>query len=124
MFIILTKSFLKREFKSLNKHYKLEDLKKTLKKINSSSICLANLGYKDGKLLKLRITSNISGRLVVYLFEEKNLIIPVVLRLKKDKIFGENLSFNNEKAKSLILDMLDRVMVDIKSGDYEKIQIK
>ncbi len=123
MFLLLTKSFLKRELKPLSKLYNIEDLKRTTKKINSSSITLPSRGYKNGKLMKLRIGSRNAGRLVVYYYKQKNLIVPVVLRLKKDKIFGENLSFNNQKAKSLILDMMDKVMSDIKSGDYEKLSL-
>ena len=120
MFLILTKSFLKRELKPLRKYYTVEDIKKTTKKIPSSSISLSRLGYKEGKLIKLRLVSKTAGRIIIYVYKQKELIIPVVLRLKKDKILGENLSLNNTKAKSLILDMLNKTMDDVKNGDYKK----
>ncbi|MFH1292015.1 MAG: hypothetical protein ABIH87_02355 [bacterium] len=70
--------------------------------------------------MKLRITSRTVGRIIVYVYKQKDLVVPVVLRLKKDKIIGENLSLNNTKAKTVILDMMDRIMNDISNGDYIK----
>ena len=123
MFLILTESFLKRELKPLKKYYSVEDIKKTIKKISSSSIRLSNLGYKDGELMKLRITSRVVGRIIVYVYKQKDLVIPMVLRLKSDKIIGENLALNNKKAKSLILDMMNRITGDISKNDYTKEKI-
>ena len=120
MFLILTKSFLKRELKPLKKYYTVDDIKKTTRKILPSSIRVSHLGYKDGELMKLRIVSRTAGRIIVYVYKQKELVIPFLLRLKKDKILGENLSLNNKQAKSLILDMMDRIMSDIDNGDYEK----
>ena len=73
--------------------------------------------------MKLRITSRTVGRIIVYVYKQRDLVIPVVLRLKKDKIFGENLALNNKKAKSLILDMMDRIMGDINKNYYKKDKI-
>ena len=120
MFLILTKSFLKRELKPLKKHYSVQDIKKTTRKISSSPVRLSHLGYKEGELIKLRMVSKTAGRIIVYVYKQKDMFIPIVLRLKKDKVLGENLSLNNKKAKSLILDMLDKTMNDINTGDYEK----
>ena len=113
MFLILTKSFLKRELKPLKKYYTVEDIKKTTKKIPSSAIRLSHLGYKEGELIKLRLASKITGRIIIYIYKQKELIIPIILRLKKDKVVGENLSLNNAKAKSLILDMLSRLFRNV-----------
>ena len=120
MFLILTKSFLKRELKPLKKYYTIEDIKRTIKKISSSPVRLSHLGYKEGELMKLRLVGKIARRIIIYAYKQKELIVPVVLRLKKDKIIGENLSLNNAKAKLLILDMLDKTMDDVKNGDYKK----
>ena len=120
MFLILTKSFLKRELKPLKKYYSVEDIKKTTKKISSSPVRLSHLGYRGGELIKLRMASKTTGRIIVYVYKQKNMLIPIVLRIKKDKMFGENLSLNNKKAKLLILNMLNKTMNDINSGDYEK----
>ena len=120
MFLILTNSFLKKELKPLAKYYSIKDIKKTVKKISGSSIRLAHLGYQDGELIKLRMLSKMAGRIIVYVYVSKQLIIPVVVRLKKDKVIGENLSLNNKKAKKIILNMLENVMVDMREGKYKK----
>jgi hypothetical protein len=118
--LILTDSFLKKELKPLGKYYTVSDIKKTVLKINKNVVYLSNLGYKNGKLLKLRLVGKVAGRLIVYIFTQKTAVVPLVIRLKKDKIFGENLSLNNKKGKALIVKMLDLAMEDIKHGHYRK----
>ncbi|MEK9165696.1 MAG: hypothetical protein AAB525_02465 [Patescibacteria group bacterium] len=118
--LILTDSFFKRELKPLGKYFTVADIKKAVLKINKSAIYFSDLGYKNGKLLKLRMVNKVAGRLIVYIFTQKDIVAPLVLRLKKDKIFGENLSLNNKRGKALILKMLDLVMNDIKLGHYQK----
>ena len=120
MFLILTNSFLKKELKPLKKYYSVEDIKKAVKKLPVSSTSLSHLGYKDGELMKLRMVGRNAGRMIVYFYKRKDFIIPIVLRLKKDKIIGENLALNNKRAKLVILDMMDRTMDDIKNCNYKK----
>lgn len=119
--ILLSESFLSKEFNPLKKYYSLADLRKAISKINISGISLGNLGYKYGKLIKVRMVSKVAGRVVVYVVEQKGVVVPIVIRLKKDKIFGENLSLNNKKGEALILYMLKSVMDDIRVGKYQKI---
>jgi len=121
MIIVLTKSFLQKEFKKVKKCYTTEDIKKTIEKIDTSADILSNNGYKNGKLMKLRMASKTQGRLIIYVFTKRDLIIPIVVRLKKDKIFGKNLSLENKKAKTLIIKMLDLAVADIENDDFEKL---
>jgi len=120
MLFVLTNSFLDKELKALKKYYSLEDVKKTLVKTNISAVNLSHLGYENGKLLKLRIVNKVAGRMIVYVYSQKDYIVPIIIRLKKDKIFGENLSLKNKKAKNLILKMLNLVMLDIEKNKYKK----
>jgi len=119
--IIITDSFYKKEFKSLKKYYTFDDLRNSIQKTDVSSVNLSHLGYENGKLLKLRIANKVSGRMIVYIFNKGDVFVPIVLRLKKDKVLGENLALNNKKAKDLILKMMDLAMDDIKKERYEKI---
>ncbi|MAG44398.1 hypothetical protein CL633_00735 [bacterium] len=119
--LVITESFLKKELKPLRKYYTVQNIKKSVCKINTSAIYLARLGYRHGKFLKIRMAHKIAGRLIIYVFTNKNIITPIIMRLKKDKIFGENLSLNNKKGKNLILKMLDFSINDIKNGRYKKI---
>lgn len=123
MFLILTDSFLKREYNAVKKHYSIADIKKTARKISVSSVNLSHLGYKNGELLKLRMAGKTAGRIIIYVFRQNNLVLPIVLRLKSDKIMGQNLALNNKKAKILIINMMDRVMEDLDRGNFTKEKI-
>ena len=123
MLLILTDSFIKKEFKPLKKYYSINDIAKTAVKAKIKPDSLSSLGYKNGRLLKLRVINKVSGRMAVYAFAQNNWIIPIVLRLKKDKIFGENLAINNKKTKNLILKMLDLAMDDIEKKKYTKTEL-
>jgi len=48
------------------------------------------------------------------------LFVPLIFRLKKDKLFGENLSVNNREVKRLIIKMMDLAIMDIKNSDFEE----
>ncbi len=122
MILILTKSFLQKEYKLIKKYYSLEDIKKAVNKLRGQKVRLSNLGYTGGELFKLRMVHKVAGRLIVFMYKQKNLVIPIVIRLKKDKVFGENLSMNNKKAKILILNSLDSAIEDIDQGNFEKTQ--
>ena len=123
MLLILTDSFIKKEFKPLKKYYSINDIAKTAVKAKIKPDSLSSLGYKNGRLLKLRVINKVSGRMAVYAFAQNNWIIPIVLRLKKDKIFGENLAINNKKTKNLILKMLDLAMDDVEKKKYTKTEL-
>lgn len=119
--LILTRTFLRKELKPLKRYYNIESIKKTASRINPKSISLGHLGYKNGKLLKLRMANRVAGRMIVYIFMQKNYIVPIILRLKKDKLFGRNISLDNRRGKKLILQRMNETMTDIKNEDYQKI---
>lgn len=120
MRIILTQSFLKKEYKDLSKYYSVDDIKDFVSRFDGKFIDLSSLGYKDGRLVKLKITKKIASRMIAYIFVSKDLFVPLIFRLKKDKLFGENLSVNNKPVKSLIIKMMDLAIIDIKNNDFEE----
>ena len=119
--LLITDAFKKKELQKLKKQYTIDDIKKTAKKVSVSGIELSHLGYKHGHLVKVRVVSKVAGRMIAFLFKSDDIVVPIVIRLKSDKIFGENLSLENKKAKKLILKMLDAVMNDITNDKFEKI---
>lgn len=112
--LILTDTFLNKELKPLKKYYTISDLKHTVIKTDISGTRLPHLGYKYGYLVKLRMKHKVAGRMIVYVFVQKKWFVPIVLRLKKDKVLGENISTKNKKAKNFILKRLDETMEDIR----------
>ena len=121
--VLLTDSFLKKEFSKVKKQYTLDNIKAASGKAALSGVDFSHLGYTHGSLVKVRMPGKVAGRMVVFLFRTKDIVVPIVVRLKSDKVIGSNLALNNKRAKKLLLDMLDAVMGDIKNGRYEKIKI-
>ena len=120
--VLLSDTFIKKEFKSIKKQYTIDEIIKTAVRATKSSINLSQLGYTHGSLVKVRMVSKVGGRMVAFIYKSKDIVIPIVVRLKSDKIFGKNLALNNKRAKDLILQMINVVMNDIESDKYKKIE--
>jgi hypothetical protein len=123
MKLLLTKTFQEREWEPLKSYFKLTELKKAVAKVATSAIEMPNLGYKNCKLLKLKLTGKAAARMIVFVQVGKDLLIPLVLRLKKDKIMGENLSLNNRAAEDLIEKRIEQALEDLKNQDYLKLDL-
>lgn len=121
--IILTDSFKKRELKDVAVYFTLADIKSAVIRIQSSGIEMKNAGFRDCKLFKVRIGSKPAGRMIVFVQVQHNYFIPIVIRLKKDKVFGENLSLQNKKAKELIIRNIYLALEDIQDEKYERIEL-
>ena len=117
--LIITRSFQQKELRPLAKYYGISDIQSAIAKIDTSGVQLPNFGYRNGYLMKLRMPHTVAGRLIVYVFIQKDYIVPIVLRLKTDKIIGENLSANNKKDKALIIKNLDYAIADINRKRYD-----
>ena len=60
--------------------------------------------------------------MIVFLTTSNN-VVPVVVRLKKDKKYGQNLSVNNEEVKNLISRNLDAIYKDVENRDFESYEV-
>lgn len=120
--IIITESFYKRELKHVAEYFSLGDIRAAVARLASSGIEMSHAGFQHCKILKVRMGSKPAGRMIVFLQVERNYFIPVVIRLKKDKIFGENLSMENKPAKTLIINNIHLALDDLKNGRYQKIE--
>lgn len=119
--IIITESFQKRELKAVAEYFSLGDIRAAVIRLASSGIEMSHAGFRHCKILKVRIGSKPVGRIVVFLQVQQHYFVPVVIRLKKDKIFGENLSMENKRAKALIIENISRALADLQQGRYRKI---
>ena len=120
MILILTDSFLTKEYIPVSRFFSIKHLNRAAIKCKSSGVEMSNLGYIGAKVIKVRISGKPAGRLVFFVEVENERYIPIVLRLKKDKIFGENLSMQNKKAKKIILERIFSSQADVKLGKYRK----
>lgn len=121
--LILTEFFQKHELDKVSKYFGVKDIQTSIKKIPIAGIEMSNLGYKDCKIIKIRIGHKPVGRMIVYLQTKDNYFIPLILRLKKDKLIGENLSLNNKLAEEKIIYNLEMIFKDLKNGKYRKLPL-
>jgi hypothetical protein len=60
--------------------------------------------------------------MIVFLISANQKIVPILVRKKKDKIFGMNMAMNNKIVVSQINKNLNKIIDDIKNGDFEEIK--
>ncbi len=121
MRIILCNSILKKELKPLKVYFDKEDIKKYVQKVQVGlGVQLQGVGIDETKLVKIYMTSKTAaGRMIVLVYVQKKYYIPVVIRLKKDKLIGSNLGKDNKYLQILIEKNLDLIMKDLRNGDFE-----
>lgn len=124
--VILTKYIAKHEFKPLRRFFTLDDILEGARKV------LKNLAIEtkpprsipEVKFFKVRIGRKIKGRMIVILMIHKQKIVPLLIRLKKDKIFGINMAMNNPQVTEQLNKNLDRVIEDINYKRFEEFPLE
>lgn len=124
--LILTEYIAKHELKPLQKYFKLKDI------LSGSEKVLKNLAIETKppqkipgyKFFKVRIGQNVKGRMIVFMVVENKKIVPLLIRLKKDKLFGMNIAMKNQDVVNQININLDKALQDIQSGNYQEFKLK
>jgi len=121
--IILCYSVLNRELKPLLKYFSKGDIKKNVLKVaRGLGVEIGGSFIEGTKLVKVYMTGRGgAGRMIVLVYVSKNYYLPVVVRLKKDKIVGSNLSKGNEAFQKLLEENLGLLMKDLENGDFEQL---
>lgn len=122
MQLILTQHVAKHEFAPLKRHFTLDDI------LNGARKAVDGLGIhikapqklENCRFFKIRIGGNVAGRMIVLIILNKQNAVPLLIRLKKDKIFGMNMSMNNQSVIKELNKNLDKVLDDIRNNRYEK----
>lgn len=124
--LILTKYIAKHEFGPLSRFIDLEDVldgaEKALKGLAAE--IKAPVNTRNFHFFKVRIGQRNGARMIVFLVTETQKVVPVLIRLKKDKIFGMNMATNNAEVVSQLNKNMDRILDDIQEGEYEEFPFK
>lgn len=120
--LVLTKYIAKHEFEPLRRFLKLDDLLSGARKVIKGLAVLTKPPQNLGgfRFFKVRIGKKNSARMIVFVVTENKKVIPVLIRLKKDKIFGMNMAMNNPKVVNQINKNLDHVLDDINRKQYQE----
>lgn len=123
MKIILCHSILRREINPLLKYFSKGDIKKYVEKAQKGLATeIKGSTIVDTKLVKVYMTGrNGAGRMIVFIYVRKEYYMPVVVRLKKDKIVGMNLSKGNQDFQNLLEKNISLLVEDLKEGNFEEL---
>lgn len=123
--LIITQYIAKHELKALDRYFSIEDIleggRKVLKKLGTEIKPPKKI--TDTRFFKVRIGKKDQGRMIVFVVTSSNKVIPILIRQKKDKLFGVNMSINNNEVVNQLNKNLDHVLADIEDGKYEKFDI-
>lgn len=124
--IIIASYIAKHELRPLKRHFKIEDIieggRKVLKNL-STEIRLPGMTY-DFRFFKVRIGEKVKGRMIVFMITENKKIVPVLIRLKKDKKLGMNMAANNPEVVQQIMKNLDHILKNIEQKEYEEFDLE
>jgi hypothetical protein len=120
--LILTEYIAKHEFKPLDRFIEFDDvLDGANKVINGLAIETKSPQKLQGfRFFKVRIGKRCNARMIVFVAMENNKVVPILIRLKKDKIFGSNMAMNNPEVVRQINKNLDHILNDIENNRFQE----
>lgn len=120
--LIIAASLARHELAPLRRVITIHDIEKGARKV-IRDLAIEMKSPPSGKgfqFFKVRIGVRDSARMIVFLMTENNNVVPLLIRLKSDKIFGMNMAMNNPAVIRQLDTNLDRAIDDIREKRYEE----
>ena len=122
-------SIFKKELKPLLNNFSLEDIVKAARKVQGGlGVSLGKSDLPNTQSIKFKLTGKGGAARVIYLVTlkdgKRDVVYLVMIKLKKDKKFGENLSLKNEVVKREYHKNLDLIIGDIKAKEFKEYKVK
>lgn len=118
--VILTQYIAKHEWDLVRRMVTLEDILEGSQKVQKGLAVETKSMLKGTRFYKVRVGKKGDARMIVFLVTESQKIVPVLIRLKRDKLFGMNMSMNNTNVVEQIRKNLDHIIDDMENGKYEE----
>jgi len=120
--LVLTRFVARHELKPLERYLSINDVLTGARKI------LKGLAVETKpprpvsglRFFKIRLGGRQSARMIVFVLVENNKVVPLMIRLKKDKVFGTNMAMNDPALVKQVNKNLDEAMADIKAKRYQE----
>lgn len=122
--LILTDYISKHELERLERYITISDILKGAQKVLKGLAVEIKASAPDFRFFKVRISRHNAGRMVVFLVTASQKVVPLLIRLKKDKIFGMNMAMNNPMVVTQIDTNLDRVLEDIQNKKFKEFPLR
>ena len=119
--LILTEYIAKHEFKPLLKHLTLDDILEGGRKVqkNLAQELRPIHSSAGNRFYKVRIGARVHARMIVFMITENRKVVPLLIRLKSDAVFGINMAMNNPAVVDQVEKNFKRVREDIESGRFQ-----
>ncbi|MFA6917436.1 MAG: hypothetical protein WC285_01190 [Candidatus Gracilibacteria bacterium] len=123
MRIILCHSILKKEINPLLKYFSKGDIRKYVEKAERGLATeIKGSTIPNTKLVKVYMTGRGgAGRMIVLIYVKRDYYLPALVRLKKDKIVGMNLSKGNQAFQDLLNKNLSLIVQDLGEGNFDEL---
>ena len=123
--LLLAKYIARHELKPLLRYLSLEDLVKGARKVQKSlAVEIKSPRAMPGfKYFKVRIGERSQARMIAFLLVANGKVVPLLIRLKKDKVFGTNMSMNNRDVVDALNKNLSAVLENFAEKDYREFEL-
>ena len=120
--LVLTNYVFSHELKPLERYLTIDDvLAGAQKVIKGLGIETKPPRHLSGfRFYKVRLGGGQSARMIVFVVVKNKKVVPLMIRLKKDKILGMNMAMNNSALIKQINKNLDQVLADITAKRYQE----
>lgn len=119
--LILTQYIAKHELKPLDRFLMLEDILEGARKV-LKGLAIEIRAPRDlpgFRFFKVRIGKKNGARMILFVVTGNKKAVPVLIRLKKDKLLGANMAMNQKQVVAQINKNLDHILEDIRNRRYE-----
>lgn len=122
--LILTEYIAKHEFWPLKRYFNINDLIAGARKaIQGLGQRVAFSNKADFHFFKVRIGNKPKGRMIVFVVAENQKVVPILIRLKKDKKMGMNMSAQNKNIVEAVDKNLGCVIDDVEKGKFKEFEL-
>ncbi len=123
--LVLSRYVAKHELAPLSRFVSLEDLLVGAQKIVKGLGVEVKAPVKTGafRFFKVRIGQRGGGRMIVFFVTATQKVVPLLIRLKKDKVLGMNMAMNNPAVVDQVRKNMAHVLDDIKHGAFEEFSL-
>ena len=121
--LIICKSIQIKELKPLEHYFDIKAIKSAAIKAQKGLGDIISSPIKNSHIIKIYLTGKPAGRICFLIFTKQGDIVPLILRLKKDKKIGKNMSIQNSSFKKILKKNIKLALNDIKTDKYTEIEL-
>jgi hypothetical protein len=120
--LVITKYIARHEFGPLERVLTIDDLRAGARKIVKGLAIEMRVPARgrEFRFFKVRAGKRDVARMIVLLKTENGKAVPILIRLKQDKMFGMNMAMNNPDVVRQINNNLDHVIEDLRAKRFEE----